>query len=39
MQEMHSTFELGVVAIGTHELLCVQMEMFKKIFVDFDASL
>jgi len=31
-----STFELVFVVIVTHEPLCVQMEVFIKIFIDFD---
>jgi hypothetical protein len=31
-----TTFELGVVVIGTHEPSCVQMEIYVEIFVDFD---
>jgi len=31
-----STFELSIVVIGTHELPCVQTEIFVEIFVDFD---
>jgi len=30
------TFELGLVVIGIHEPLCVQMEMFLEVFVGFD---
>ncbi len=32
-----TTSEQGVVVIGTHEPLCVQMEIFVEIFVDFDS--
>jgi hypothetical protein len=31
-----TTFELGVVVIGTHEPSCIQMEIYVEIFVDFD---
>jgi len=31
-----TTFELGLIAIGTHKPPCVEMEEFLKIFVDFD---
>jgi len=29
-------FELGIDLIGTHEPPCVQMEIFVKVFVEFD---
>jgi len=31
-----TTFELGIVVIGTYELPCVQMKMFAISFIDFD---
>jgi len=30
-----STFELVIGVVGTHEPLCVHMEVFVEIFVDF----